>query len=364
VKRSATVALVALLAGLALGCGPKSDKAFASRMVAAEASRADVDEAVRRYDEAAREATRAGDSLRALEAAATLLERAARMPEAESRWAAIATDARATEADKGSASLRLARIRARDEESRRAAELAWLRSHAGHPAAPKVLRESLAELEDPARATLVNDLLASASMAPLAPWLRMENARIAARAGRVEEAIDAMEKLAKDEPYPRGVLFDDALDDASLLALASGDRARAMRILDLAFGEHESAWIVGSANRPRFPALFLRRARLQPSGETARAAYRAMLDAMPESREAGEARYELGLLEAAAGKGEAACALGRELQARDPKRLAARCARAFCPSLTTEPSPAETCAMLTQRRDDDLRGVPRAGLDR
>jgi tetratricopeptide (TPR) repeat protein len=353
-----------LAASLALGCGPKSDKAFTSRMAAAEAARSDVDEAVRRYDEAAREATRAGDSLRAMEAAATLLERSARMGEAEARWSAIAADARATEADKGTASLRLARIRARDEASRLAAELAWLRAHPAHPAAPKVLRERFAELDDAARAVLADDLLASPTMAPLAPWLRMEKARVAARAGRALEAIDAMEKLAKDDPYPRGVLFDDALDEASLLALASGDRGRALRILELAFGEHEHAWVVGSANRPRFPALFLRRARLQPTDEAARVAYRAMLEAVPESREAGEARYELGLLEATLGKPEAACALGRELEARDAKRLVARCARVFCATLGTEPAAPELCATLGQRREDDLRGVPRAGLDR
>ncbi len=357
-------ALVVLAASLALGCGPKSDKAFTSRMAAAEAARADVDEAVRRYDEAAREATRAGDSLRAMEAAATLLERSARMGEAEARWSAIATDARATEADKGTAALRLARLRARDEDARHAAELAWLRAHPGHPAAPKILREHLADRDDAARASLVDDLLASPAMAPLSPWLRMEKARIAARAGRVAEAIDAMEKLAKDDPYPRGVLFDDALDDASLLALASGDRPRAVRILELAFGEHEHAWIMGSANRPRFPALFLRRARLQPTGDGARAAYRAMLEAVPEARESGEARYELGLLEAKLGKPEAACAIGRELESRDPKRLVARCARAFCPTLGAEPASADLCATLAQRRDEDLRGVPRAGLDR
>jgi len=192
----------------------------------------------------------------------------------------------------------------------------------------------------------------------------MEQARIAARAGRVPEAIDAMEKLAKDEPYPRGVLFDDALDEASLLALTLGDRPRALALLGLAFGEHEHAWIMGSANRPRFPAIFLRRARLQASDEAARVAYRAMLEAVPESREAGEARYELGLLEAKLGNPAAACALGRDLEGRDPKRLVARCARSFCATLGTEPASAETCAPLVQRREEDLRGVPRAGLER
>ncbi len=363
-RGAARASTLVLAASLALGCGPKSDKAFTARMAAAEAARADVDEAVRRYDEAAREATRAGDALLALEAAATLLERSARMAEADARWSALASDARATPADKGTASLRLARIRARGEGERRAAELAWLRAHPGHPAAPKVLRERFAELEDPARAALADELAASPEMAPLAPWLRMEKARAAARAGRVAEAIDAMERLAKDEPYPRGVLFDDAIDEASLLALSLGDRARALALLGLAFGEHERAWIVGSANRPRFPAIFLRRARLQPDAERARAAYRAMLEAVPEAREAGEARYELGQLEAASGKPEAACALGRELVARDGKRLAARCARSFCPSLDVEAASADACASLAERRDEDRRGVARAGLDR
>ena len=160
------------------------------------------------------------------------------------------------------------------------------------------------------------------------------------------------------------MLFDDAIDEGSLLALRLGDEARALRLVERATGERESSWIVGSANRPRFSAIFLRRARLQRTPDAAMAAYREMLNALPEARETGEARFELGVLEAAQGHLAEACTLARELQTHDEKRLVAKCAARFCSALDLEKPSAETCAVLTERANDDRKGLPRPGLDR
>ncbi len=358
--------LAACVALLALGCGPSSDKAFKARMASAHDARADVDRAVALYDEAARGASRREDAMAAREAAATVLERAARSAEAERRWAAIASDPQASASDKGTAELRLIGLRSANEIERFDAERAWLVAHPSHAAAPKIVREQfLGRESDAARERFADELLALPAAERIAPWLRLEKARIAARAGRLGEAVAAMESLAKADPYPRGVLFDDAVDEGSTLALQLGDAPRARKLLDLAFAEHESAWIVGSANRPRFPAIFLRRARLQDSPDDARRAYRAMIDALPEARETGEARYELALLEQRAGRSREACALGKELVDRDAKRLVARCAVRVCPSLANAlPASDEECALLTQRSEDDRRGATKGLFDR
>ena len=363
-RRVDAVAGWALIGALALGCGPKSDKAFVARMSAAESARADVDKAVALYDDAARQATRGGDALLAQEAAATLLERSGRMNEAEARWVALAADARASDFDRGTAALRLIGLRATSDDARAGQELAWLKTYAAHPAAPKVVRERLLALDDDGRARLADDLLATPSAAPIAPWLRIEKARIAARAGKFADAVDQYEALATADPYPKGVLFDDALDEGSLLALQLGDRARALRMIERATGARESSWIVGSANRPRFPALFLRRARLQSSPDAAARAYREMIDALPEARETGEARYELGVLEAAQGRGAAACQLAKELQQHDERRLVAKCAVLFCATVASSKPDADACASLNVRADDDRRGVARVVLER
>lgn len=354
------------VAVLALGCGPSSDKVFKARMASAHEARADVDRAVALYDDAARGAARSEDAMAAREAAATLLERSARTAEAERRWAAIASDPQASASDKGTAELRLIGLRSANEVERFEAERAWLVAHPSHAAAPKIVREQfLGRESDAARERFADELLALPAADRIAPWLRLEKARIAARAGRLGEAVAAMELLAKADPYPRGVLFDDAVDEGSTLALQLGDAPRARRLLDLAFAEHESAWIVGSANRPRFPAIFLRRARLQESPEAARRAYRAMIDAVPEAREAGEARYELALLEHQAARPREACALAKELVERDAKRLAARCVARACPSVSGAlPASEDECGLLAQRFDDDRRGALKGLFDR
>ena len=89
-----------------------------------------------------------------------------------------------------------------------------------------------------------------------------------------------------------------------------------------------------------------------------------MLNALPEARETGEARFELGVLEAAQGHLAEACTLARELQKHDEKRLVAKCAALFCSVLDVEKPSAETCAVLTERANDDRKGLPRPGLDR
>lgn len=358
--------VVTCFAVLAVACGPSSDKAFKARMASAHEARADVDRAVALYDDAARGAARSEDAMAAREAAATLLERSARTADADQRWAAIASDPHASASDKGTAELRLIGLRSANDTERFDAERAWLVAHPSHAAAPKIVREQfLGRESDAARERLADELLAIPSADRITPWLRLEKARIAARAGRIGEAVAAMEALAKADPYPRGVLFDDAVDEGSTLSLLLGDAPRALRLLDSAFAEHESAWIVGSANRPRFPAIFLRRARLQESPEAARRAYRAMIDALPEAREAGEARFELALLEHQAARPREACALAKELMDRDPKRLAARCAVRACPSLAVPlPASDDDCGLLTQRRDDDRRGNAQGLFDR
>lgn len=364
-KALTSCTFVVLAGALALGCGPKSDKAFVARMSAAESARPDVDKAVSLYDEAAHNAPRAGDALLAQEAAATLLERAGRVNEADARWVAIATDSRASAFDKGAATLRLVGLRAASENERATQEIAWVKANPAHPAAPKVVRERMLALDDDdARMSLANDILAAPGTGPVAPWLRMEKARIAARAGKLADAVDQLESLANDDPYPKGVLFDDAIDEGSLLALRLGDEAHALRLVERATSERESSWIVGSANRPRFPVIFLRRARLQRTPDAAMAAYREMLNALPEARETGEARFELGVLEAAQGHSAEACTLARELQTRDEKRLVAKCAARFCSAIAIEKPSAETCAVLTERANDDRKGLPRPGLDR
>ena len=188
-------ALLAVCMALAtFGCGPSSDKVFKARMASAHEVRADVDRAVALYDEAARGAARREDAMAAREAAATLLERSARGSEAEPRWAAIANDAGASAADKGTAELRLIALRSPNERERFDAERAWLVAHPSHAAAPKIVREQFLGLEsDEARTRFADELLAVPAAERIAPWLRLEKARIAARAGRLAEAVAGME---------------------------------------------------------------------------------------------------------------------------------------------------------------------------
>ena len=356
--------VVGFAAVAVLGCGPRMDPAFSARMAGADQARSDVPKAVRLYDEAARSALRSSERVLAREAAAALLERAGDLDGAANRWAAIEGDSEAPEAERAAASLRGIALRAPSDAARRSGERAWLERFPGHALAPRVLREHLAASEsDDARVNLLDGLLALPAARALAPWLRLEKARLDARAGRTAAAIDGFEALATDDTYPTGALFDDALDEGSRLALTLGDTSRALRFLDRAFDARETAWLIGSAIRPRFPSMFLRRARLQATPEAARTAYRAMVEAMPEAREAGEARFELGLLEAAAGEAGAACKLARDLESRDPLRLVARCAYRFCPSAGATHASEEACAALALRIADDRAGRVRVPFE-
>lgn len=173
----------------------------------------------------------------------------------------------------------------------------------------------------------------------LAQTLAYQAAACTERLGRLEAAREAYVALATRFPYPFGRLFDDALWHASEIDEKLGRPERAILDLERMLSVRESAHLMGSYERPRFPPAFLRIAALYRDrlGDRARAraAYRRAYDELgPSSPWRDDAAWEEASLFAADGDAAAACGRLRALVSAAPDSRYVPCAVARCPDIT------------------------------
>lgn len=165
----------------------------------------------------------------------------------------------------------------------------------------------------------VRELSSEATSGYAAEALAYEEAELLIALGRSPEARAVLTSQIERFPYPRGLLWDDALWRLADLAEDADDPAAAIGYLAQMIAAHEKALHVGSYTRPRFSLAALRIARIyrdrMKDADAAVKAFRRVRDQFPGSLVADDALEEEAELWFASGDRAQACALLRRLLA-------------------------------------------------
>lgn len=195
------------------------------------------------------------------------------------------------------------------------------------------------ESEPPAvRLQFLETLYAKVGSSDLGDDILAFEADVRLEAGDREGAVRALERLAREHPYPHGARWDDALFRLADLAEEDGDFERAIAYLTRLVTPHEETVGFGSQTVPRMAEARLRIARIYRDRlgdvEQAAAHFRGMYEQFPTSLLRDDALYELGALQLEAGQRAEGCAMlarvVREFQVGHARRLAARRLEADC----------------------------------
>lgn len=181
--------------------------------------------------------------------------------------------------------------------------------------------------------------------------LRYEAGRLLEESAALAAAREAFEDVARRFPYPRGLLWDDALFRAAEAARALGDARGALHLIARLLAARESALAQGSYERTTFARAALRRAEilrdLMGDARAARQAFREVWARYPTSRARDDAAWEAARLGVSLGDVVGACEdLGRLLRERPDSRFAG-CVAVLCPTRQAPPG-AECHAYLTR----------------
>ncbi len=175
----------------------------------------------------------------------------------------------------------------------------------------------------------------------VAEVLMHEEAELLIALGRKAEARAVLTQQVARFPYPQGALWDDALYRLADLDEDEGDPRAAITHLDQMLAKGESAVLVGSYTRPKFPDAALRIARLYRDRvrdlDAAVRAFRAVRERFPDSRVVDDALAEEAELWLDRGDPVRGCTLLRQLLAAHEvgaarRRAAARLASDCPPS--------------------------------
>lgn len=163
---------------------------------------------------------------------------------------------------------------------------------------------------------------------------RYELAQLEGRDGNTELALSLLLKAAKEHPYPKGNLTDDALWHASLFAEKLNRYQQAVAILEQLLSTREVAQ-GGSYERPRFPAAQYRIAELwrDPLNNPAQArgAFRKVHQIHSTSILADDALWNEGLLALRLGDPKGACDAAERFRQAFPDSRYRRCLKQLCP---------------------------------
>jgi tetratricopeptide (TPR) repeat protein len=243
-----------------LACAPDRGAVYPVAMVRAEQAEArhDYRAAEAAYAEAARGAKVERDAAHARFLAACTLDEAGDVAAALAAFKVIA-DAAPPEEHSADAAYRAAslRIRTGDPRGWKDMEEAVVRFPTSGIARPAFVR-LLRHLRETGAVDALRALEPRLVETERGEELDYEIARALADAGRTSEARDELLNVAAKWPYPKGLLFDDALYRASELDEALGRYGEAIDDLEKMLGARESSLLVGSYERPRYDAAQLR----------------------------------------------------------------------------------------------------------
>ncbi|MBW2456769.1 MAG: tetratricopeptide repeat protein [Deltaproteobacteria bacterium] len=163
--------------------------------------------------------------------------------------------------------------------------------------------------------------------------VKVERGRALYRSGKLPEARIQLVTAAREHPYPKGSLTDDALLQAAEIAEELQDYPQAIADLRELLAARELA-TGGSYERPLYPVAQLRIARVYRDRLKDRKAalreLRLMYIDHAESILADDAMWEAALLWRELGDGDEACDLAEDLRDREPPSRYRRCVHELC----------------------------------
>jgi len=186
--------------------------------------------------------------------------------------------------------------------------------------------------EDPLRVKL-DEWVTTFAGTDLEQQVKVERGRSLYRAGKLAEAREQLVRAAREHPYPRGSLTDDALLQAAEIADELEDYPQAIADLRELLAAREAA-AGGSYERPLYPVAQMRIARLYrdrlADREAALRELRVMYTDHAESILADDAMWEAALLWRELGDRDEVCELAEDLRDRDPPSRYRRCVHELC----------------------------------
>ncbi len=353
-----------LVVALLAACTPERGAAYTRSLELAEDEimRGRYADAAARYDEAARSARIPRDGEHARFLAALMLEQAG-----DNRGAAAAYDAIAnatpTREDAEGAAYRVADLRIRTGDAAsgwRDLEAALRRfpgSGVARPALRRLVRHADEERGDAGGLAYLRGLEATLGGTECGEELAYGVAVHLARLGQTETARDAYVRVAERWPYPGGLLFDDALYHASELDEQLGRYDEAIADLRKMLAARESAFMVGSYERPRYDAAQLRIAELYQDrlhdDVRARAALHELYADFRTSLLREKALWKEAELSAKDGDPDQRCALLARLVGDFPDSRYVACAVERCPRIAVprESQAPKTCRPYIEREE-------------
>ena len=330
------------LAALIAGCAPPAVTAYERAARAAERAHGSG-----RYSESAEHWTRAAahaDSEKSRNEAhyraAASWERAGDVERATAAYSAIARS-KGDRAARARYALAEQRIEAGDVSGGQRELERFVQDFPESGLAAQALRRHAAWLWDSAGAeaalAYVRAVALRAGVTALGEHAGFELARLLERHGRLESARDQYLMLAGRFPYPSGALWDDALYRASELDERLGNPRAAVQHLERMLEQRESAFMMGSYERPRYDRARYRIAELHrdrlrdPAG--ARRHFQRLFDEFPNSLLRDDALWNAALLARRAGDSDGACGTLAKLAREHPDSRYVPCGRLLCSSL-------------------------------
>lgn len=230
-----------------------------------------------------------------------------------------------------------------------------LRRYPSAGTSPRALARHLAYVEDTqgdaAALARLDELERALAGGPLDEQVRYARARLLERLGQNEQAIAAYRDTAQRHPYPKGVLWDDALFRAATLERKLGRPRQALALLEALLAEREQAHAYGSYERTRYAEARFLIAEIYRDDvrdtPRARREFLRVWQEHPTSLLRDDALFQAALLARAERNEGAACEAARLLKRDAPESRYAGCVDRLCPAL--EPPPGKTCRGYLER---------------
>jgi tetratricopeptide (TPR) repeat protein len=242
------------------GCAPDHGLLYERAMT--DADQAEVSgryaESAAGFDAAARLARIRRDQTHATYLAALMFERAGDLPSARARFEALSSTLPPAE-DSGAAAYKEAAmdIEAGDEARGWAEMKAMLLRFPNDGTAKSAMHRILTHIDETegpsASAAYLRTIEPSLTQTERAEEVGYETALRILSAGKLEEARDALVRVAARWRYPVGALWDDALYKAAEIDERLGRPEAALADLDAMLSQQEVSILNGSYTRPRFP---------------------------------------------------------------------------------------------------------------
>lgn len=359
-----TVRIGCLLIVAGAACAAAESQSFISSFRAAQRAfnAGRYEEAARLYRRAADEATRIRDRDEAFFMQAYMLERLHKWPQARDAYRDLVATS-----PKGPRTARAAFDAALIEAEHANDDVGWehveraLYEYPNHGVARHALELWAAHVADargePALRGELGDMLEQLRSSSLAQPIKYQIALSLQRSGEIEKARAQFLRTAREHPYPKGSLTDDALYHASELAEQLGQPRQAIADLRELLTPREGA-MGGSYERPRFPQAQMRIARLYRERlgdrESARREFRVMYTRHGTSILADDAMWNAALISLELDDEGDACDIASAIRDREPASRYRRCLAELCEALE-HPSGQRPCPRYLREQLPKLR---------